>query len=532
MTSPETTEWVRDLIAGHISADGPGIAVGITRGDETLCSAAYGLAHIELPLPLTSKTLLPLASITKHMTALCALVLEREGRIKLDASIGAYLPQLPAAATKPTLRQLLSHSSGLRCHLDVELFSGFTAPRPDGFGMETLRRLTSVNAPPGAWQVYGNAGFHLVSRAIETVVGSPFSEVMRDRIFAPLGLQNTQVARSAPLVTPGLASLYSRDESGAWRNQSHLRVESLGEGGVCSSLEDMLLWARSLRAEDARIDKALWKALRTPAQLADGALSEYGLGLVVQKWRGVDIVGHSGLIIGQSSTLLSAPGFGLDIVILANTTLPTDAIARQILERLIGPDVLAPSPAFAQAEDYGDLIGRTFEAPDLWVGFGAHEGRLTLSLQGVEGAPLSCISADRLAVATNLGPLQIFLPEGPRGQSVEVTFGGERHRAEAQGSLSEETTARIMSAAAGTYSCQELPCTITIAQGEEGVSQVTTRGPYGAYVGEAFPLTQRALRVKTPHLSYLLRLEWDGASITSVGYDTLRTRNLPFRRTI
>jgi hypothetical protein len=413
----------------------------------------------------------------------------------------------------------------------VELFSGFTAPRPEGFGLKTLQALNSVNASPGTWQVYGNAGFHLASRAIERLTGASFAEVMRDRVFAPLGLQNMCVAKSAPSVTRGLASLYSRESDGTWSNQSHLRVESLGEGGVCSSLEDMLTWSKSLRTEDARIDKSLWTALKIPTQLADGSHSAYGLGLGVSNWRGIDILGHSGLIIGQSSTLLCAPRLDLDIVVLANTTLPTDAIARQLLEHIVGSDALAPTPLSPQADDYAHLIGRVFEAPDLWIGFGSHEGKLTLSIQGVEGVPLVVDATGALAIVTNLGSLQISLPEGARGQSIDVRFGGETHRAIAQGALSDEEKEHIMRAAVGTYICDELASTIMVAPPENGATRVSTQGPYGGYSGDAAPLTRRVLRVKTPHLSYLLRLEWRNADVAGLGYDTLRTRNLAFRRT-
>lgn len=531
MTKPDAPTWLGEIVERFCVEGGPGVAIGVARGEEILCRQGFGLAHLEIPAPMTPATLVPIASITKQMTALCALRLQQDGLLRLDAPIGEYLPHLPANVKKPTLIQLLSHLSGLRCHLDVELFSGFTAPRPDGFGMETLQRLSSVNAPPGAWQVYGNSGFHLVSRAIERVTGASFADVMHERLFAPLGMKGARVAQSAASVTPGLASLYSRTSEGGWSNQSHMRVESLGEGGVCASLNDMMIWARALRTEDPRIDKTIWRKLKTPVQLADGSISEYALGLGVSTRRGVEIIGHSGMIIGQSSTLLCAPAFDLDIVVLANTTIAVDAIARELLEHAIGAGAFEPAPSPAQADDYAGLIGRVFEAHDLWVGFGASEGKLSLSLQGVEGAPLQIDAASGgLVLATNLGPMHLLLPDGARSTIFDLTFGGEKHRLVAQEPLSAKEGANVLSLAAGSYACDELNSTITITRLERELYRVDAHGPHGAYAGEATALTRRVLKVKTPHLGYLLRLHHSGDQVTSIGFDTLRTRNLRFNR--
>lgn len=531
MSSPSTPDWIDALLAKVSVADGPGVAVGVSRGDETLCCTAVGLGHIEMPSPLTVDTLLPIASITKQMTALCALILESEGVLSLDAPVGEYLKELPAETGRPTLRQLLSHVSGLRCHLDVELFSGFTAPRPDGFGLETLKRLTSVNAPPGAWQVYGNSGYHLVSRVIERLTGAPFDDVMRERIFAPLAMVSACVARSAAYVTPGLASLYSRTPDGSWSNQSHLRVESIGEGGVCASLVDMMKWARALRTEDPRIDERLWRTLKSPVLLTDGTASEYALGVCVNPWRGVTLIGHSGMIIGQSSALVYVPEFDIDIVILANTTVPADGLARQLLEGFVGPEALAPAAPYAMASDYPALVGTVYEAADLCIGFGDHGGRLTLSLQGVDGAPLQTQgTAGELVVPTNLGAIRIRPSLGDDHDSLHVSFGGELHVATAQEPLDGQQAAKALADAAGIYACRDLGSFIEISPDRgEGV-QVEARGAYGSYSGVATALTQRILKVTTPHLAYLLRLERDGETVTGVGFDTIRTRNLRFQR--
>ena len=172
----------------------------------------------------------------------------------------------------------MTHQSGLRCHLDPQILDGLS-PRPDGFALSTITSFKSVNAPPGALQVYGNSGFHLIARAIEQVTGESFAAVMSDRLFSRLGMNASRVLPSAMQVSRGVASLYSPSPTGGWSNCSHLRHESLGEGGVGSTIDDMLAWAQALRESDPRINAALWDEVKSPAVLANGETSNYGLGL-------------------------------------------------------------------------------------------------------------------------------------------------------------------------------------------------------------------------------------------------------------
>lgn len=129
------------------------------------------------------------------MTAIGAAILADEELLDLDAPVGNYVEGLEHAVGRPTLRQLMTHQSGLRCHLDVQFLSG-RGPRPDGFAMRTIKRMRTVNTEPGALQVYGNTGFHLLSRAIETAAGRSFARFMETRVFAPLGLTRTALAQN------------------------------------------------------------------------------------------------------------------------------------------------------------------------------------------------------------------------------------------------------------------------------------------------------------------------------------------------
>lgn len=279
---------IANILKPHLSHGGPGIVVSVAHHGEVLFHEAFGLAHIELGVPMATDTVFPIASITKHMVAVCALLVAADGLIDIDAPLGTYLTELPPQQGAPTLRQLMTHQSGLHCHLDVgPMTAEMHAIRQNDFCIDLLRTLTSVNAAPGAWQTYGNSGWNLLSVVIERACGKPFEEVMAERLFQPMGLRTARFFRGADKLRTGVASLYLGSSADGWVNTSDIRTENLGEGGVHCNAADLRKWAGALRREDARIPAELWRAIKTPAVLADGTASDYGLGLMTTTTRGI-----------------------------------------------------------------------------------------------------------------------------------------------------------------------------------------------------------------------------------------------------
>jgi CubicO group peptidase (beta-lactamase class C family) len=517
------------ILRAHLEAEGSGLCVGVTRRGETLFRDSFGLAHIELSLPLGAQTCLPIASITKQMTALCALLVAGEGLLDIDAPIGRYLSDLPDAVGRPTLRQLMTHLSGLRCHLDPQILQGLS-PRPDGFALSTIRSVQSVNAPPGALLVYGNSGFHLIARAIEQVTGQSFAEAMSDRLFSRLGMNASRVLPSAMQLSRGVASLYSHGPTGEWFNCGHLRHESLGEGGVGSTIDDMLVWARALREADPRIATGLWEQLKSPAVLANGETSNYGLGLALTRWRGVEFIGHGGMIFGASSTVLSSPDHGVDIVLLANTNIPTEAIAKELMVLVIGEDAFSAPPRLARTDQHAALADSLFVAPDIVVGFVDLDGGLGATIQGSPGIPLEDIgeSGRAFAISGGQSPISLELPDGADGETLRFTMGGKSHVARRDRGPPPPVVA-VADELAGDYVCAELGNRITLRRVGERLT-VESAGRHGVATFEATPIAADILKVTGGYAAFLLAARRTSGKIDRLDFNTVRTRNLTFTR--
>jgi D-aminopeptidase len=514
------TPRLETLIRPLVRADGPGLAAGVLSRGRPLLQLALGQADLKEKTPFTPATPTPIASISKSLTSLCALRLARRGLLEIDAPLGRYLPALPSVARRPTLRQLMTHTSGLRCHLDLELFGGYAEPRPDGFGLRTHSTLTTANAPPDAWRMYGNSGHHLLSLAIEQVTGRCFSSVLAEEVLTPLGLGATRLLAGAGKAAPGLAHAYAPDAAG-WADVSGLRSELLGEGGLGSTLEDLLKWAEALRTDDPRIESSLWRALKRPAPAPDDAPGGYALGLTVQPWRGVELIGHGGSLIGVSAAMWVAPALGLSVAILANTAIDAEGLARALLAEAAEPGVLAPEPPFVPASEHRGLLGGVYADEVVVVGVDAVGETLGFALQGAPAAPLRRGPDGAPTYLGPVGPYRLRLSDD--ADAIVFEGGGESRRL-----IRRPPASNINEAAsqlAGRYANEEIEATLEICFTGAGLS-VRSRNRHGAADGQATPLAEDIWRVSTGAATYLLRPTADGVAVS-----TPRTRGLAFKRT-
>ena len=205
MTAIETLD---ELFQPFARSDLPGLVVGVAQRGKTVYRRGLGLASVELGVANTPWTRMRIGSSSKHFTCLAALLLAEEGRLDLDVDVRRYLPELPELDGERTLRQMMTHSSGLRDYLDLSFIVGGLAVRPKGLALPAQVRQSEANFPAGEKMLYCNGGYHLLSIAIARASGMPFEAFMKQRIFAPLGMTNTDCAPSDLEIQRGMATLH------------------------------------------------------------------------------------------------------------------------------------------------------------------------------------------------------------------------------------------------------------------------------------------------------------------------------------
>ncbi|MFM7705498.1 MAG: serine hydrolase domain-containing protein, partial [Rubrivivax sp.] len=403
---------VAALFSAFNRSDAPGCVVGVALEGRLVFRQAFGLASVQHGVANTPRTRMRIASTSKHFTCLAALMLAEEGKLDIDAPVNQALPDLalPTLQGLPTLRQFMNHTSGWRCGLDLSMIGNGMAPMPAGWMPQAVARQQGVNFAPGHGQIYANTGYHLLSMAIDRAAGMPLEAFLKARVFAPMGMDDTEGVPSDMHVTPDRAANHDPAPAGGWRHARGASDEIRGEGNLVSSLDDMLRWLAHLRGPKRVGSEAAWAQMLAPTVLADGSHSPYGLGLVRHSYRGLEFIEHPGGVPGGNNQMLTVPAHALDIVLMTNgLPLSMRDMATRIVEILLAEHLSPPEPKAVLAR-YPHLVGARYHGPS---------GR-TLEF-GAAGAPGAADASDApLGLSFMASPP--FMPLRDEGDALRLRY--------------------------------------------------------------------------------------------------------------
>lgn len=295
----------------------PGAAVIVTADTKVLFRDAYGMANLELNIPLLPEMTFGLASLTKPITAAAIMILEEEGKVDLEAPLSRYLPAFPAG-DHVLLQHLLSHTSGivdfLRNGSIVDsLHKEYT---PDE--LVALIENKPLQFPPGTQSAYSNSNYLLLGKVIETVTGRSWEDFLRVKLFEPAGMYNTYYGGHYRVIPLRAFGYEITPDSTAWRHEDPISwTIGFGLGGLFSSVDDL---ARLNRALDTGrlISPQTRERMFTPFTLADGQTARYGYGWGIAEMLGRRVVRHTGDVAGYRTHVLKFPDDGLFVAILSN----------------------------------------------------------------------------------------------------------------------------------------------------------------------------------------------------------------------
>jgi CubicO group peptidase (beta-lactamase class C family) len=273
------------------------------------------------------------------MTVFCLLLLEREGLVSLDDRVADKFPGLLNVDAPITVRHLAANTSGLRDYITLATYAG--GRLITDLRSPTIERLirgqTSLNFAPGAEYSYSNSNFVVLSWIIARLTGRTFAEAMRERLFAPLGMDDTAVIVRSTDVPGNAVTGYAGVPApfAPW----HWDMDLAGEGGVWSTLDDLIRWERNL-SRPVVGSAEIVRRMGAVQPLNDGKPSEYALGLRRGLVCGHPWEGHSGGWEGYRSFHLRLPQQDVGIIVIANHTAEIGTAAVEVAQACLPP----PSP--------------------------------------------------------------------------------------------------------------------------------------------------------------------------------------------
>ena len=405
-----------DSIANQVlqSTGVPSASVAVVKKGRLAYANAYGAAKLEPRVTATPDMRYAIGSISKQFTAVAVLLLQQDGKLKLDDPVSRFIPGL-TRGTEVTVRQLLSHTSGYQDFWpqDYVMPMMLQATTPQAIADRWAKQPLDFD-PGSRWQ-YSNTNYTLAGIVVEKASGMPFFQFVRTRILAPVGLASAQdfdasprAANTTGYIRYGLGPLRAAPDAGSgW-------MWAAGELAMTAS--DLAKWDINL-IRHGLLKPESYRELQREVVLNNGAGTGYALGLDVAMQGGRFMIEHSGEVSGFTAENMVFPDDSAAIVVLTNQDAApaSGAIANQIAAALFATEDKLAASRTAQARAIfdgleGGAIDRTLFTPNANAYFSEQALKDFSSSLGPLGAPTGFVQTRQ------------SLRGGMTGRSYRVTF--------------------------------------------------------------------------------------------------------------
>lgn len=362
--TPPTASLDADLdpmLTALFPADGPGATVIVVKDGAVVYRKAFGLANLELRVPMRPENVFEIGSVTKQFTAVATMMLVEEGKLALDDDVRKYLADFPDKGAKITIEHLLTHTSGIPSYTELPTWPSLWRKDMTPAEIINLTRDMPLEFAPGSQYKYDNTGYVMLGAIIEKASGLSYADFVSKRIFEPCGMRHSFYGSKNALI-PERALGYTRAGrgEGAWQNAPYLSMtQPYAAGSLMSSVDDLAAWDRAVSAGKL-VSKASWERIFTPYRLSTGATSSYGYGWDIGSFENRRMIRHNGGIFGYVSEVLRIPEANLYVAMLTNSDshpVDTGFVVTKIAAAALGTPYREPVAVSLDEAALDSLVG-------------------------------------------------------------------------------------------------------------------------------------------------------------------------------
>jgi D-alanyl-D-alanine carboxypeptidase len=309
-----------DAVMAEVYKPGePGAAIIVRKDGRTIIRKGYGMADLELGVPVAPDMVFRLGSITKQFTAVSILMLAQDGKLGLQDEITKFLPDYPTQGRTITVEHLLTHTSGIQSYTDLPEWLPLWRKDMTVAELIDLFKGKPMQFEPGARWAYNNSGYILLGAIIEKVSGRTYEQFVDERIFKPLGMTGSCYGSTQKII-PRRVPGYEAGRDG-FVNAAYLSMtQPYAAGSLLSTVDDLAVWSDAVFSR--RLVKREWLAKAfTPYKLAGGESTGYGYGWFIADFAGHRSIEHGGGINGFTTYEMTLPEDRIFIAILTNSAI-------------------------------------------------------------------------------------------------------------------------------------------------------------------------------------------------------------------
>ncbi len=307
---------VDDLLSQDYSGNNPGVTALVYKDGKVLYRKAFGMANLELQVPMKPENVIEIGSITKQFTAVAILMLEEQGKLAIEDEITKHIPDYPTNGKTITIHHLLNHTSGIKSYTGMLDFIEFARKDHTPKDIVDFFKNEPMDFDPGEKYLYNNSGYILLGQIIEKVSRQSYADFITDHIFKPLGMKNSYYGSKTKLIS-NRAEGYSPYQDG-WQKAIPMSMTwPYAAGALMSTVDDMLLWHRAIHSNTLILQESRKKAFSNTT-LNNGKPTNYGYGWAVSEINGTPSIEHGGGIFGYTTSGIYVPSEDMYLIVLTN----------------------------------------------------------------------------------------------------------------------------------------------------------------------------------------------------------------------
>ncbi|MBW1296059.1 serine hydrolase [Aquimarina litoralis] len=340
---------IDDIVSEAYVENEPGISILAAKDGKVVYRKAFGKANLELDVPLKPENVFEIGSITKQFTAVAILMLEEQGKLKIEDDITKYIPDYPTKGKKITIHHLLNHTSGIKSYTGMQNFLELTRKDMTPTELIDVFKNEPMDFDPGEEFRYNNSGYILLGYIIEVITKDTYENFIEKNIFEKIGMKDSYYGKMSQLIKNRAAG-YKQDKD-SFLNADYLSLTlPYAAGSLMSTVDDLLKWQNAISANTFIKRTSLEKAIYG-SKLNSGEEINYGYGWGKTKLQGAKGYEHSGGIFGYTTNGIFLEDENVYVIGLTNCNCKdVGDVTRKVAAMVIGKPIPNKKDAISVAE--------------------------------------------------------------------------------------------------------------------------------------------------------------------------------------